>query len=199
MQTLTWHIAVKKKMNNKHSQVLLVFRKNPRKWNYGTTLIVGIFKRVCCFDEVFLMILTSTEQLFIERPLCRRFLHNEHLFPVTSVNKFLCNVIRFTTFHLSEAVTRGVLVEKVFLEIFQTFTGKHLCQSLFFNKVAGWGDCFWSFSCLLLKIFCLFHFNKKKSNEKKEIHWWGSNIYFFARVSLCLTSKISKHLRDGFY
>ena len=76
-----------KEMNNKHSQVLLVFRKNPRKWNYGrssllktcTTLIAGISQRICCFDEVFLMALTSTEQLFIERPLHRRFLHNDHL------------------------------------------------------------------------------------------------------------------------
>ena len=31
------------------------------------TLIVGIFKRICCLD-VFLMVLTSTEQLFIGRP-----------------------------------------------------------------------------------------------------------------------------------
>ena len=31
-QILAWHIAVEeKKMNNKHSQVLLVVRKNPRK------------------------------------------------------------------------------------------------------------------------------------------------------------------------
>ena len=38
-----------------------------------------------------------------------------------------------------EAATRGVLLEKMFLEIrnFAKFTGKHLCQSPFFNKVAG--------------------------------------------------------------
>ena len=65
------------KMNNKHSKVLLEFRKNPRKWNYRwssmlktcTTSIVHIFKQICCFDEVFLMVLTSTEYLFTERPL----------------------------------------------------------------------------------------------------------------------------------
>ena len=64
-------------MNNKHSQVFLVFRKNSRKWNYGwrsvlktcTALIAGIFERICCFDKVFLMALTSTEQQFVERPL----------------------------------------------------------------------------------------------------------------------------------
>ena len=33
----------------------------------------------------------------------------------------------------------GVLWKKVFLEISQNFTGKHLCESLFFNKVAGLG------------------------------------------------------------
>ena len=37
----------------------------------------------------------------------------------------------------SEALVRGCSVEKVFLEISQNFTGKHLCQSLFLNKVAG--------------------------------------------------------------
>ena len=85
-QILASHIAVKT-MNNKHSQVLLVSRKNPRKWNYewssvlktSTALIVGIFERFCCFDEVFLMALISTEQLYMERPLYRHILHNDHL------------------------------------------------------------------------------------------------------------------------
>ena len=44
-----------------------------------TELIVGIFKRFCSFDELFLMALISTEQLFIETPLYRRFSHNDHL------------------------------------------------------------------------------------------------------------------------
>ena len=35
----------------------------------STTPIVGIFKQICCFDEVFLMVLKSTEHLFTERPL----------------------------------------------------------------------------------------------------------------------------------
>ena len=33
--------------------------------------------------------------------------------------------------------SRGVNVEKVFLEISKQFTGKHLCQNLLLNKVAG--------------------------------------------------------------
>ena len=129
--------------------------------------------------------------------LYRGFLHNDHLpyFPVTSVRKFLWNVISFTIFHLSEAATEGVLLEKVFLEISQK--GKHLWQSLFFNKVAGWGDCFWSFLCLPLKISCIFHFNRKMK-WKREIPWWSSNIYFFAPVSICLTSKISKGIWQMF-
>ena len=109
----------KQKQTNKHSQVFLVFRKNPNKWNYGwgsvlktcTTLTVGIFERICSFDEVFLMALTSTEQLFTERPLHRRFLHNCHL-PYF-------NVIGFIIFHLSVAATGGVLSQKVVLEILQ--------------------------------------------------------------------------------
>ena len=92
----------KKKKKDKHSQVLLIFRKNPRKWKTCTSLIVGIFERICCFDELFLMALTSIEQLFTERPWYRRFLHNDHLFPVPCVK---------TIFHMSAAATGGVLLE----------------------------------------------------------------------------------------
>ena len=56
-----------------------------------------------------------------------------YLFPLC-VKKFLCNVIGFTIFHLLEAGTGGVLLEKVFLEILQNY---HSWQSLFFNKIAG--------------------------------------------------------------
>ena len=42
-----------------------------------TAIIVGILERIYFFDEVFLMTLTSAEQLLIERPLYRRFLHND--------------------------------------------------------------------------------------------------------------------------
>ena len=45
----------------------------------SSVLVVGFFEQSCCFDEVFLMALTSAEQLFIERPLYRRSLHNDHL------------------------------------------------------------------------------------------------------------------------
>ena len=45
----------------------------------STALIAALSERFCRFDEVFLMALTSAEQLFIEKPLYRRFLHNDHL------------------------------------------------------------------------------------------------------------------------
>ena len=37
----------------------------------------------------------------------------------------------------TESVARRYSIKKVFLIIFTKFTGKRLCQSLFFNKVAG--------------------------------------------------------------
>ena len=42
-------------------------------------------------------------------------------YPISSnlCKKFLCNVIGLTIFHLSEAATGGVLLEKLFLEISQ--------------------------------------------------------------------------------
>ena len=64
---------------------------------------------------------TSTKQVFIERPL----------FPVTSVKKFICNVIGFTIFHLSEAANGVVLLEKVFSEISQD-SQENTCDKAFF-------------------------------------------------------------------
>ena len=145
-------------ITNKHSQVLLVFSKIPRKWNYVKFRAEDLhrtycryFEWICCFNEVFLMALTFTEQLFIERLLYRRFLHNDHL-PISSnlCKKFLCRCF----------VKKGVLRK------FAKFTAKHLWRSLIFNKVAGWGDWFWSFSCLLLKDFLLFCFNRKMKWKK---------------------------------
>ena len=40
-------------------------------------------------------------------------------------------------FYRSEAVVQSLFCKKGVLENFANFTGKHLCQSLFFNKVAG--------------------------------------------------------------
>ena len=51
---------------------------------------------------------------------------------------------------LSEAATGGVLYRKLFLK-FTKYTGKHLCQGLFFNKFAGVGVVFTY--CFNLKIF----------------------------------------------
>ena len=45
--------------------------------------------------------------------------------------------IQLTSIIYLQAATGGVLLKKVFLKIFAKFTGEHLYQSLFFNKVAG--------------------------------------------------------------
>ena len=42
---------------------------------------------------------------------------------------------KYGDIHQQEAAIRGVLLEKLFLEISQKFT-ENICQSLFFNKVA---------------------------------------------------------------
>ena len=60
---------------------------------------------------------------------------------------FIDSVIKIV---LSEAATGGVLYKKVFLKLAK-FTGKHLCQSLFFNKFACATVVFTY--CLNLKIF----------------------------------------------
>ena len=62
---------------------------------------------------------------------------------------------------------------------FAKFTGKHLWKSLFFNKVAGWGDCFRSFLLFLLMISCLFHFNRKMKWKK------GNTLMEFKHLLFC--------------
>ena len=62
-------------------------------------------------------------------------------YPISSnlSKKFLCNVIAFTIFHLSEVATGGVLLEKYswkFCKIHRKTPG---AKSLF-NKVAGRGE-----------------------------------------------------------
>ena len=52
--------------------------------------------------------------------------------------QLLCKSISIVdTWQSSEAVARRCSVKNIFLEISPKFTGKHLCQSLFLNKVAG--------------------------------------------------------------
>ena len=100
----------------------------------------------------------------------------------------LSNFPSFRYSHWKCSVRKGVLGN------FANVTRKHLWQSLIFNKLAGWGNCFWSFSCLLLKISCLFRF-KRKNEIKKGKYPDGVKIFtFFVRVSICLMSKISKEI-----
>ena len=62
-----------------------------------------------------------------------------------SVPLVVCTLLTFhfklmrvrRTFLKTEALAQTCSVRKVFLEISQKFTKKHLCQSLFFNKVTG--------------------------------------------------------------
>ena len=118
----------KKTRKDKHSQVLLVFRKNSWKWKACTSLIVGIFERICCFDELFLRALTSTEQLFTDRPLYGRFLHNVHLFWL-SIFGFRLSALQFSIVRSSHW---RCSVRIAVLRNFAKFSGKHLWQSLFF-------------------------------------------------------------------
>ena len=176
--------------------MLLVFRKNPRKWNYGwssvlktcTALIVGIFERIC-FNETFLMARTSTEQLFIERPMKDLYIDVPCIMITYLISSNLCkkrslqwyllyNFPPFRSIQWRCSIRKGVLRN------FAKFTGKHLWQSQFFNKVAGWGDCFWSFSYLLLKISCLFHFNRKTRWKKRNTLMGFKYLLFFSSIDL---------------
>ena len=83
-------------------------------------------------------------------------------------------------------------VRKSVLRNFVKFTGKHLWQSLFFNKVTAATAS--DLSRVFTWIFFVYFISTEKWNEKWEIPWWSSNFDFFARVSICLTSKILKEI-----
>ena len=87
-------IHCSKKMNNKHSQVFLkISVPNLQKKSLKMKLQVnefqaeGLHSNYCsyfqtnllCFNKVFLMSVSFTEQLFLEKTLYRCFLHNDHL------------------------------------------------------------------------------------------------------------------------
>ena len=88
-------------------------------------------------------------------------------------------------------------VRKGVLRNFAKFTGKHLWQSLFFNKVTAWGDCFWSFSCLLLKISCLFHFNRKMKWKKGNTLMEFKYLLFCSSIDLFDVKDFKRNLTDG--
>ena len=58
---------------------------------------------------------------------------------IKTIIKFTRSKIRNNSKFIAcaEAVAKMCSVKKVFIKFFTKFTGKHLCQSLFFNKVAG--------------------------------------------------------------
>ena len=62
-----------------------------------------------------------------------------HTFGTSSYNNTSGGLLLNSKRSEKEAVAQTCSVKKVFLRNFAKFTGKHLCQSLFFNKVAGGG------------------------------------------------------------
>ena len=62
--------------------------------------------------------------------------------------------------HNSELATGGALQEKGVLRNFSKFTGKHLCQSLFFNKVTGrlYNNCIINIGLINAKMYAIYLF-----------------------------------------
>ena len=61
----------------------------------------------------------------------------KNLFPVCYFIYFLIGLFRKSTEWFSETATEGVLEKNVVLKNLPKSTGRHLCQSFFFDKVAG--------------------------------------------------------------
>ena len=107
--------------------------------------------------------------------------------------KVICNVIGFTIFHLPEAATGSVLLEKVLLEMSQNSQENTCGKVSFLIKLQAEATAF-DLSRVFSWRFLVYFISTEKWDEKREIPWWSSNIYFFARVSISLTLKISKEI-----
>ena len=116
-------------------------------------------------------------------------------YPISSdlCKKNLSIVIDFTIFHLSVAATGGVLLEKVFLEIPQNSQENTCGKVSFLAKLQAEATAS-DLSRVFSWRFLVYFISTEKWNEKGGIPWWSSNIYLFARLSICLTSKISKEM-----
>ena len=88
-------------------------------------------------------------------------------------------------------------VRKVALGNSAKFTRKHLWESLFFNKVTNWGNWFWSFLCVLLKISCLFHFNRKMRWKKGNTLLEFKYLLFCLSINLFDVKDLKRNLTDG--
>ena len=84
--------------------------------------------------EEILKILLHPAILIIQTPIdCKNLPRKEHIWQFADITPGRYNGLSKDV----EAATRGVLQKKGVLKNFAEFTGKQLCQSLFFNKVAG--------------------------------------------------------------
>ena len=108
-------------------------------------------------------------------------------------NSLLCyrfyNFPSFKSSHWRCSVRKGVLRNLA------KFTGKYLCKSLFFNE--EWGDCLLSFSCLILKISCLFHFNRKMKWKKENTLMEFKYLLFCSSIDLFDVKDFKRNLADG--
>ena len=127
--------------------------------NIGILLRIPILKNTC--ERLYLKIITLVTNLskvgyfWIFYPFkcfsILNFAMTKWFSPVTSFVK----VFLLRSSHQRCSLRKGVLRN------FTKFTGKHLCQSLFFNKVAGrLGDCFYLLFILCLKQFFIFIIKK---------------------------------------
>ena len=66
-----------------------------------------------------------------------KYVENETLFFLKNYSLCIKRYGMAKSWFFLKGSVRGCSVKKLFLEISQNFTWKHLCQSLFLNKVAG--------------------------------------------------------------
>ena len=98
---------------------------------------ITVFKEVCELLILFQEILSEKQNL----PLCEDSGILIYIHQINSPSKIFRRLSEALIL-VAEVVIRRCSVKKVFLEISHNSQEKHLCQSLFFNKVAGLRTCF---------------------------------------------------------
>ena len=84
-------------------------------------------------------------------------------------------------------------LEKVFLKVSQN-SKENTCVKVSFLIKLQAGATASDLSLVSSWRFIVYFILTEKWNEKREIPCWSSNIYFYARASICLMSKISKEI-----
>ena len=132
-----------------------------------TALTVGIFERICCFDKVILMALTSS---YLWKDLYTDVFYVMITYPISSnlCKKNYMQCFGFIILHLSEAATRNVLLLEMFSKFRKIHRQENSCGKVSFLKLQAEATTS-DLSCIFSRRFLIYFISTEKRNKKRKI------------------------------